>query len=486
MGIADLFSESRPDDVRVGDLDGDRCPDLVVQGYSAYSASAAPDSRALLYFNDGTGKFVEDPSFSALNLNGRGEGLVIADFDNDGASDLYLPYYTFGTSAPCMPAEYCPNAPKSYLLRNDGKGHFTAGDVPGSVDLAIVPGGQPEGVQAADVGDDGRIDLYVAGHLFLNRGTDASGRVAFVDCNCGIPRSADGLLIDEGAKFLDWDNDGKLDLVLHDAYTGPALYRNVGTRTAPRFERVANRANGMGPLFAAKVASGPSTRYRALAYCASYGMNIHDLDGDGYEDIVVAGSIAPQSPGCDYPSVVFRNTGTGFESVSAGGISNWDAGGVLAFGDIDRDGRIDTMYVGPYPYYFVNSTATAAPGSFTVEVLGAQGDQNQHGRVLRVTLPTSGCTDSRLVGCTLTRVVDGGSGYHSQNQYPVLVGTPYRAKHKVEVLFPDPAAAGATVTVTALVGPGQYARVFAPSVQSPTGRVAVYDRPPAPVSCRAG
>ncbi len=443
MGIESLFSDTRPNDVRLADLNGDNCPDLVAQGYSAYSVSPNVDSRALLFFNDGNGQFTEDASFANLNINGRGEGLVIADFNNDGASDLYLPYYTFGTSTACMPEELCPNSPKSYLLRNNGTGRFTAGDVPGTVDLAGVPGGQPEGAQAVDINDDGRIDLYVAGHLFLNRGLDISGRVAFSDCNCGIPSSPTGLLVEEGAKFLDWNNDGKLDLILHDAYNGPQLYENVGSRSAPRFQRIAVRADGLGPQFARKVSSGSSTTYSPLSYCASYGMNAYDLDNDGLEDVVAAGSVTSQSPGCDYPSVVFRNTGVGFESVSAGGISGWQAGGVMAFGDINRDGRIDAMYVGPFPYYFVNRTGGGVNSAFTVDVLGANGEENQHGRVVRVSLPNPGCTTAAQAGCILTRVVDGGSGYHSQNQYPLLIGTPYATTHHVAVTFARPATAGA-------------------------------------------
>ena len=485
MGVDDMLSPVRPDDFRVADLDGDGCPDLVAQGYSAYSQTTNLDARALLYFNNGTGTFTADAAFASRNFNGRGEGLVFADFNNDGATDLYLPYYTFGSVAPCMPDDECPNSPRSYLLLNDGTGHFIDGDVPGTVDLTSPPGGQPEGVQAVDINDDGRIDLYVAGHLFLNLGPGADGRVRFVDCNCGVPRSSDGLLVDEGAKFLDWNNDGKLDLILHDAYGGPELYQNVGTRVAPRFVHIDTRAGGLGPQFAEKYQAAAGTAYRSLSFCASFGMNVYDLDNDGLEDVVVAGSVAPSSPDCDYPNVVFRNTGTGFESVDAGAISGWDAGGVAAFGDFNRDGRIDAMYVGPFPYYFINATNTATRGAFTVDVRGPTGAQNQHGRVVRVAVPAPGCASGAPgPGCTLTRVVDGGSGYHTQSQYPILVGTPYAGAHSIEVLFPSAVNPSVTTAVHALAAPGQYVQVLAPSLLNPGGRV-IYGRPSG-TTCRAG
>jgi len=484
IGVADVLSDVRPNDFRVADLDGDGCPDMVAQGYAAYSATTNSDSRALLYLNDGTGKFTEDPSFASLNLNGRGEGLTIADFNNDGFTDLYLPYYTFGTvSGSCVPEDECPNSARSYLLRNDGTGHFARGDVPGTVDLALPPGGQPEGTQAADVNDDGLIDLYVAGHLFLNQGVRSNGLVEFADCNCGIPSSSSGRLVEEGAKFLDWDDDGKLDLLLH-ASEGPQLYHNIGTRSNPRFALLATRPDGTGPEFGRKIANLSGTTYASLSYCASYGINIHDLDNDGYEDVVVAGSAGPTFPGCDYPNVVFRNTGAGFESVTAGDISGWHAGGVSAFGDIDRDGRIDMMFVGPFPYYFLNATNHGTARSFTVDVRGPNGQENAHGRVVRVSMPQPQCTPSDRAGCTLTRVVDSGSGYHTQNQYPILIGTPYTGAHAIEVIFPAFGNPSATVTVAANASPGQYVQILAPSQQNPNGRIVI-GQPVAGATCHA-
>src|SRR5688500_8968530 len=66
--------------------------------------------------------------------------------------------------------------------------------------------------------------------------------------------------------------------------------------------------------------------------------------------------------------------------------------------------------------------------SFSIEVLGPNGERNQHGRVARA----SPISES---GVIYTRVVDGGSGYLSQNQYALLVGTPYIEDHIVQVVY---------------------------------------------------
>ena len=102
-------------------------------------------------------------------------------------------------------------------------------------------------------------------------------------------------------------------------------------------------------------------------------------------------------------------SGGGFESVSVDALSGFRAGGVFGFGDIDRDGKIDAMYLGPFPYYFTNTTDTGARGSFTVDVRGANGEQNQFGRIVRAALPDPQCAARPGSGCTLTRAVDGGT-----------------------------------------------------------------------------
>jgi hypothetical protein len=75
-----------------------------------------------------------------------------------------------------------------------------------------------------------------------------------------------------------------------------------------------------------------------------------------------------------------------------------------------------------------------------IRVLGAGGERNQQGRIVRVA-PVD--TPTRI----MTRVIESGSGLHSQNQYDLIVGAPWTGEYAISVRF----AAG-VVNATAEAG----------------------------------
>jgi hypothetical protein len=489
-GVA--IGEAPLNDARLADFNGDNFPDLISEPY----ASAADTMQARLYLNDGTGRFHEDLKFKTREYRGRGEGVVVADFNNDGAVDVFLPFYTYS----CADLNYvdtsCPNAPQAYLLLNDGHGNFTeAADQAGvSMRASTSPSGnglQPEGAQAVDIDDNGFIDLIVAGKVFLNQGlqgrtlTSSEDRSLdipqFAICDCGISAPTNDDRADEGTKVLDWNNDGRLDLLLHNWNRGPILIENKGS--TPLFG--SNRNADTEPLrlrFAARrfVNADKTPLFSAdpnlpVRFQDSFGMNIYDLDNDGLEDIYISSSTRKPRKPCTpstttvcprYTNVLFHNIGTGFKLWEDSQLLGGNRVGNVAFGDINRDGRMDVIYPGTYKYY---QNFGGSRRAFTVEVVGANGEQNQFGRVVRVKLPKPGC-DLGVRSCTLTRTVDSGSGYHSQSQYPLLIGTAFRGVHWLSVLVPYQ---DSLVEVRAKVLPTQSATVYAPSSAYPQGRVVI-------------
>ncbi len=403
-GLANLFSPGRVNrDCRTADLNGDGIADLVCNTYSDIHNTA---SFARLFVGDGTGRFAEDPTFAAMGLRGYGETILAADFNNDGAVDLFIPFYSQND-----PTEH------SYLLINNGLGRFTDVADRAGVALRSVPSEhRVEGAQAVDYDGDGWIDFYVAGRLFRN-----NHNLTFSDVTTavGLPGS-----FDEGVKFIDWNNDGYLDLIIHHPIFGPALWEYDGTRFT--------RKDVMPQYLNSDV----------------YGVNVGDFNGDGREDVVVAGGSAAAP-------FILLNTGERFERDPISLLDDLSYGPVAAF-DYDGDGAMDLVLSRGIRNTVVarNISPDINRQALTIEVVDAAGRRNQFGRVVRV-------RPDRVPGVTLSRVVDGGSAMLAQTPYPLTIPTPYPGPHRVDVRF-----AGANVSFT--MQPGDRVRVYA------NGRIEPY------------
>ena len=191
------------------DMDGDGDLDLFV-------ANQEGDANGL-FRNDG-GHFVDvarewgvDAAPRAKELGGV--GAAVADVDGDGWLDLFV-------------ANYGPSA----LYRNEAGRRFT--NVTAAAGLLFE--GHATTPSWGDYDNDGRPDLYVAGflagvthyrdHLFHHDGASAGG-VHFTDVLPSLVNEHDA---SHGVQWVDFDNDGALDLALanNDAKGGHYLFRN--------------------------------------------------------------------------------------------------------------------------------------------------------------------------------------------------------------------------------------------------------------------
>lgn len=183
------------------DANGDKALDLiVVSGGNEFKEQETP-MQPRLYLNDGKGRFTRlADAFTGVSFNGSCP--ATNDFDGDGDLDLFL-------GGRSVPWNY-GLTPRSFLLENDGKGHYT--DVTEAKAPALKNPGLVKDAIWADMDGDQRADLVLAGDwmpisIFLNK----NGHLA------PLPLKDSGLENSAGwwncARAADFDGDGDLDLM---------------------------------------------------------------------------------------------------------------------------------------------------------------------------------------------------------------------------------------------------------------------------------
>jgi VCBS repeat protein/ASPIC/UnbV protein len=201
------------------------------------------------------------------------------------------------------------------LYHNDGRGHFV--DVAPSLGLDLT--GVSRQASWIDYDNDGDLDLFIAfrdkpNRLFRNDG----GRFTDVTNEAGVgdPRKT------VGAVWFDVDGDGDLDLfVANQQGDANGLFRNDGGRFTDVAREYGVDASGRPPEF------------------GGVGPAVADYDGDGWLDLFVA----------NYgPSALYRNDrGRRFVDVTKSAGLLFDAHATTpSWGDYDNDGRPDLYVAG--------------------------------------------------------------------------------------------------------------------------------------------
>jgi hypothetical protein len=296
----------------------------------------------------------------------KGGGIGAFDYDNDGWMDLYVAQ---GSTLELVAAG---RSPHGALYRN--RGDWTFEDV--TEEAGLTGGAWGMGVSAADVDNDGYVDVYLTNLgpnvLYQNDGdgtfTDVTERTGAAD-----PRWS------TSAPFGDYDGDGRLDLfVANFIEVGPEKlpgrsaschYRGIPCMCGPlglpgaRDALFHQNADGTFTDITREAGDLDADRYFGLG--AIWG----DLDDDGDPDLYVANDSTPNA--------LYENLGGGrFRDVSlASGLALSGMGAEQAsmgvdLADFDNDGRLDvycahfaedysTLYRNEGRLLFRDVTATA-------------------------------------------------------------------------------------------------------------------------------
>ena len=323
----------------VADYDRDGWPDLLVTGLG----------RIVLLHNESDGqggrRFVDVTEKLGLKDTAWATSAGWADLDGDGWPDLYVCHYlewTFANHKICparsagAPWDVCPPqefpAPVHALFRNEQGKQFR--NIAKEHYFAAVNKGL--GVVLADLNDDGRPDIYVAGDgteklLFFNRGgtleEKAKAAGAALD-DLGKPNGSMGLDIG------DYDGSGRPALwVTNYENELHGLYSNLCTRERPFFMYQTTSA-GIAAI---------GQKY------VGWGTGFLDLDHHGWEDLFIANGHAiryPTGTTRRQRPVLLRNRGGKFSEITKRGgpyFAEPHLARGAALGDLDNDGKTDIV-----------------------------------------------------------------------------------------------------------------------------------------------
>ena len=320
------------------------------------SSAGAARGHNVLYRNNGNGTFTDVTVAAGLGVDtGYGQGVSVADYDNDGWADLYVTAYG-----------------GSHLFHNNGNGAFTEVTQRAGVGDAVSPGttgepdsqagapshpGEPNWATSSAWGDydrDGYLDLYVCHYCRWSPAEDRARPAGMPAAPMLYPPSHNSLYHNNGdgtftditrkaglsglwgkslvAAWIDYDGDGWQDLfvsndtmpdfLLHNNRNGTFTDRAAAAGVA--FDRRGHATASMGigicdyrhegrpDLFVVNYAgeaktvrhnlggglfedAGQDTRIAATnLHYLGFGLECFDYDLDGHPDAVVGnGYISP-------------------------------------------------------------------------------------------------------------------------------------------------------------------------------------------------
>ncbi|MEM7153063.1 MAG: CRTAC1 family protein [Myxococcota bacterium] len=416
------------------DLDRDGWLDLVTAG---------GEGPSHVYLNLGDGTLDEWAADDLLESFDRTIGVSIADFDNDGWSDIYLlrnganvllrnldgtgledvtvsagvgdPHN--GTSASWADYDgdgwldlYVANAENEpdVLYHADGDGTFS------DVSTLVQP---PEDYQAfvgvwLDYDDDGDLDLYVSNdkqvgnRLWRNDGPGCAGW-CFVDA-----APIEGAALAEcsmGVAVGDYDNDLDLDIVFTDE-DDIDLVQNLRAQGTEGFVHASAEA-GLGEMG------------------VGWGVFLFDYDNDRWPDLYLAEGYIPKR----WTNLLYHNNGDGtFEDVTGiSGCADSGYGFGVTYADVDHDGALDMMVSNRHEGHRLYRNQALWPEHHWLAIdLEGGGSINRDAIGARVWVTTDG-------GHTMMQEVKAGSSVSSVNPTRLHFGLGLEHLQTISIRWPN-------------------------------------------------
>lgn len=311
------LTSANSDAVWYSSKEGSTPPQLLV------TSSSPPPAPAALRFEDVTGV-----TGLAVLQTAYSHSAAWGDANGDGRLDLFVGTFTSKARPDGLPP--LPNR----LLLGDGISFQSAGQP------AVEVSGRASGSVFVDLDNDGDLDLVVSNNRKVRSGASPSdlephhlyrnNQGVFED----VSESSGIWVADRNGRavgVLDYNNDGWLDLfIVADSLTG------TGLRVSKLLKN-----NGDFTFLDETASAGLPTNLAGL------GVAVGDANGDGWPDLLMTGGISGSGVYAgaflfvNQKDGTFRDATTPNLAWSPRGSEDWTAG--AAWGDLDRDGRLDLV-----------------------------------------------------------------------------------------------------------------------------------------------
>ena len=228
--------------------------------------SQFPPTKDLYFVNGGQGSFADRSAAAGVDDPGNGLGAVSGDFDGDGDSDIYVAN------------DMTPN----FLYSNQGGRFDEVGLLTGTALSADGKAQAGMGVDAGDFDNDGDLDLFVTNYqlehnaLYRNDGS----YYAEVSFAAGLGKVSLNYL-GFGTGFLDYDNDGWLDLFVANGHVHDNIEEYDALVTYRQTPQLLRNLGGRFGDVSAALGQAFATPY------AGRGAAFADYDADGDTDIAL-------------------------------------------------------------------------------------------------------------------------------------------------------------------------------------------------------
>jgi len=279
-------------------------------------------------------------------LSSVGAAAAAGDFDNDGYTDLYV--------------TNCGRGDFNRLFRNRGDGTFEEVTANAGVGCGNPAGASVHAVWG-DVDNDGHLDLYVAKWAEPNQLFHNNGDGTFTDVSEGSGTEYWGY--GNAATFLDYDRDGRLDLLVGNYFAAtvvdPSTGRNVRNNlwlpvtTRVMHETFTHADNGGRNVLYRNVSGGTGIRFEDVTESAgldftgwTLAVGSGDVNNDGWPDLYMANDFGPDefylNTGAAEDPPTFRLV---VDPKGHPGVGNdWWKGMNVDMADVNNDGYLD-IYV---------------------------------------------------------------------------------------------------------------------------------------------